>query len=213
MIAVISGATGLVGSILIQKLLNDSRFSLVKSVSRKSLKISSPKLQEIICPNFDQLTSEARELKGDIYYCCLGTTIKTAGSQEKFRKVDYDAVMEFARIAKSHDAQAFAVITAQGANPESRIFYSKVKGEVEESLKALGFKHLVIMRPSLLMGERQEYRRGEKAMISVMEHVGHFLPGKIKKRAMTQVDTLAARMLEAGVQTSSGLNVINATEI
>lgn len=213
MIAVISGATGLVGSILIQKLLKDTRFEEVKSISRRSLKITSPKLTEIICSNFEELATKASELNGDIYYCCLGTTIKTAGSQEKFRKVDYDAVMEFARIAKLHNAQGFVVITAQGANPESRIFYNKVKGEVEESLKALGLKHLVIMRPGLLMGEREEHRRGEKALISVLHHVSHFLPGKIKKRAMTQVDTLAARMLEAGVQNSSGLNVINATEI
>ena len=213
MIAVIAGATGLVGSVLIQKLLHDPRFSQVKSVSRKSLNISSPKLKEIICPNFDELESKAEALGGDIYYCCLGTTIKTAGTQAKFRKVDYDAVMAFAEIANGHDAKSFVLVSAQGANPDSRIFYSKVKGEVEESLKSLGLKHLIIMRPSLLMGERHEYRRGEKAMITALNYVGHLLPGKLKKRAMTRVETLASRMLEAGIQSSSSLNVINATEI
>ncbi|WPU64108.1 NAD(P)H-binding protein [Peredibacter starrii] len=213
MIAVICGATGLVGSHLIHKLLDDSRIKEVVSVSRSSLRITSSKLKEVICSDFKDLSIKAHELKGDIYFCCLGTTIKTAGSQEKFRAVDYNAVLEFGKIAKSHDAKSFVVISAEGANARSKIFYSRVKGEVEEALKNLNLNHLVIMRPSLLMGERKEFRLGEKIAINVMNGVGKYLPDGIRKRAMTSVDVLASRMLEEAIQSTRPVSVIGAIQI
>lgn len=213
MIAVICGATGLVGSHLIHKLLDDPRIKEVVSVSRSSLRITSGKLKEVICSDFKDLSIKAHELKGDIYFCCLGTTIKTAGSQEKFRAVDYNAVLEFGKIAKSHDAQSFVVISAEGANARSKIFYSRVKGEVEEALKNLNFNHLIIMRPSLLMGERKEFRLAEKIAINIMNSVGKYLPDGIRKRAMTSVDVLANRMLEEAIQSTRPFSVISATQI
>lgn len=213
MIAVISGATGLVGSHLIHKLLDDSRFKEVISVSRKPLGISSRKLKEVICPDFKFLSDKMNELKGDIYFCCLGTTIKTAGSQEKFRAVDYDAVLEFGKIAKACEARSFVVISAESANPKSKIFYSRVKGEVEEALQKLNLNHLIIMRPSLLMGERKEFRLGEKMAINIMSGIGKYLPDGIRKRAMTPVDVLADRMLEESMRNTKSFSVIGATQI
>lgn len=213
MIAVISGATGLVGSHLIHKLLDDSRFNEVISVSRKTLGITSSKLKEVICSDFTHLLSKKDELKGDIYFCCLGTTIKTAGSRVKFRAVDYNAVLEFGKIAKMNEAQSFVVISAEGANAKSRIFYSRVKGEVEEALQQLNLNRLIIMRPSLLMGERKEFRLGEKMAISLMNGVGRYLPERIRKRAMTPVDVLADRMLDEGIRNAKSISVISATQI
>lgn len=213
MIAVISGATGLVGSHLIHKLLDDSRIKEVISVSRRPLGISSRKLKEVICPDFKLLSSKTSELKGDIYFCCLGTTIKTAGGQENFRAVDYDAVLEFGKIAKANEAQSFVVISAESANSKSKIFYSRVKGEVEESLQKLNLRHLIIMRPSLLMGERKEFRLGEKMAINIMNGIGKYLPDGIRKRAMTPVDALADRMLEESMRNTKPLSVIGATQI
>lgn len=213
MIAVICGATGLVGSHLIHKLLDDSRFSEVISVSRKPLEISSRKLKEVICSDFKLLPTQTSELRGDIYFCCLGTTIKAAGSQDKFRAIDYDAVLEFGKIAKANEAQSFVVISAEGANVKSRIFYSRVKGQVEEALHQLKLNHLIIMRPSLLMGERKEFRLGEKIAINIMNGVGKYLPDGIRKRAMTPVDVLADRMLEEGLTNTTTFSVIGATQI
>ena len=211
--AVICGATGLVGSHLILKLLDDSRLSEVISVSRRPLGISSSKLKEVICTDFNLLPTKTAELKGDIYFCCLGTTIKTAGGREKFRAVDYNAVLEFGKIARANEAQSFVVISAEGANAKSKIFYSRVKGEVEEALHQLNLNHLVIMRPSLLMGKRKEFRFGEKMAINIMNSVGRYLPDGIRKRAMTPVDVLADRMLEEGIKNTRSFSVIGATQI
>lgn len=213
MIAVISGATGLVGAQLIQKLLDDSRFTQVISVSRRSLKLTSPKLIEVICENFKDLPSLHSELKGDIYFCCLGTTIKTAGSQEKFKAVDHDAVLEFGKIAKLYEARSFVVISADGANANSRIFYSRVKGETEQDLQKLGLKHLVIMRPGLLMGERKEFRAGEKVAMTIFGKIGPLLPSGIRKSVMTDIHALADRMKEEAFLTAPSVSIIKAREI
>lgn len=213
MIAVISGSTGLVGAQLIHKLLDDSRFTQVISVSRRSLKLTSSKLTEVICENFNDLSSHRSELKGDIYFCCLGTTIKTAGSRERFKAVDHDAVVEFGRIAKLHDARSFVVISADSANANSRIFYSRVKGEMEKDLEKMGLKHLVILRPGLLMGERKEFRPGEKVAMIVLGNIGPLLPNGIRKSVMTDIHVLAERMKEEALLTAPTVSNIKARDI
>ncbi len=158
------GATGLVGSLLVNKLLVDNDITQVISISRKLLHIKNPKLKEIIITTLSDLTLHQSELQGDIYFCCLGTTIKDAGSQENFKKVDYDAVIAFARIAKIHNAQSFVVISAAGADTNSLFFYSRVKGEVENVLQKMHLKRLVIFRPSVLVGNRKTFRLGESVL-------------------------------------------------
>ena len=213
MIAVIAGATGLVGSHLLQKLIDDHQITQIISVSRKPLSVSSEKLKEVIVKDFSHLSEVSEKLKGNVYFCCLGTTIKVARTKDNFRKVDHDAVLELGKIAKHHHADSFILVSAQGANPKSFVFYNKVKGEVESDLKALGLQRLVIMHPSLLIGDRQEFRFGEKVFIKIAEGIGPILPGKVRKMAMTRVVDLSDRMLKESKQRKSGLSVIEAKYI
>lgn len=213
MIAVIAGATGLVGSHLLQKLIDDNQYTQIISVSRNPLPITSSKLKEVIVKDFSKLEESSEKLKGDAYFCCLGTTIKLARTKENFRKVDHDAVLYFAKIAKHHNAESFILVSAQGANPKSYIFYNKVKGEVEKDLQELGLQRLVIMHPSLLIGDRKEFRLGEKVFSKLVEGLAPILPQKFKKMAMTPVVDLSERMLKESKQRKSGLSIIEAKYI
>jgi uncharacterized protein YbjT (DUF2867 family) len=161
--AVVAGASGLIGSHLLDALLEDSRYREVHSLGRRPLPKQHPKLVQHTV-DFARLGEESLP-SVDEAFCCLGTTLKKAGSQEAFRAVDHDAVLAFAQAAKKAGVRSFLVVTALGADPRSRVFYNRVKGEVQEALEGLGFESLVILQPSLLLGERAESRPGERAAI------------------------------------------------
>jgi uncharacterized protein YbjT (DUF2867 family) len=161
--ALVAGASGLVGGFLLDALLEDPRYREVHSLGRRPLPRQHPKLVQHTV-DFARLGGEALPSAQEAF-CCLGTTIKKAGSQEAFRAVDHDAVLAFAKAAKKAGVQRFLVVTALGANPRSRVFYNRVKGEVEQALAGMGFESLVIVQPSLLLGERAESRPGEHAAI------------------------------------------------
>jgi uncharacterized protein YbjT (DUF2867 family) len=200
MIAVITGASGLVGSRVLQLLLTQGSISQVIALSRRPLGVSSPKLREVIVADFSELESHATALRGEVYFCCLGTTIKAAGSQAAFRRVDHDAVVGCGRIAKQHSARAFVLISAAGASPQSLVFYNRVKGEAEVALSALGLARLVIFQPGLLMGDREEPRPGERAAIHTVRALEHVIPTRFTRRFATPVSRLADRMLETGLR-------------
>ncbi|AKJ01403.1 uncharacterized protein YbjT (DUF2867 family) [Archangium gephyra] len=161
--ALVAGASGLVGGFLLDALLEDSRYREVHSLGRRPLPKQHPKLVQHTV-DFARLGGEALPPAQEAF-CCLGTTIKKAGSQEAFRAVDHDAVLAFASAAKKAGVQRFLVVTALGADARSRVFYNRVKGEAEEALKAMGFESLVILQPSLLLGDRAESRPGERVAI------------------------------------------------
>jgi uncharacterized protein YbjT (DUF2867 family) len=161
--ALVAGASGLVGGLLLDALLEDSRYREVHSLGRRPLPRQHPKLVQHTV-DFARLGGETLPPSQDAF-CCLGTTIKKAGSQEAFRAVDHDAVLAFASAAKKAGVQRFLVVTALGADARSRVFYNRVKGEAEEALKAMGFGSLVILQPSLLLGDRAESRPGERVAI------------------------------------------------
>ncbi|WP_413288468.1 NAD(P)H-binding protein [Bdellovibrio sp. HCB337] len=213
MIAVITGASGLVGKSLLQKLFQESGVTQVVSVSRRSLGVQDPKLKEVLVADFADLPSHQKELQGDLYFCCLGTTIKTAGSQENFRKVDYQAVVDFGKIAKANNAKSFVLISAAGAKKDSAIFYNQVKGETEDALRALKLNSLSIFRPGFLLGHRQEVRRGEQMVGAVLKLVSPVLSENIQKTMATDVDGLAVHMLQAGKIASPGITVIESKNI
>ncbi len=122
MIATLIGGTGLTGSFLIRRLMADSSITSVISVSRKPLNLQNIKLTEVLVQDLADLPSIASRIRGEGYFCCLGTTIKTAGSEKNFEKVDHDAIVAFAKIAKAHDAKSFTFVSAMGANASSRLF-------------------------------------------------------------------------------------------
>lgn len=156
----IAGATGLVGSHLVDLLLAGDTFASVVTLGRRPLDRAHPKLTQATV-DFAALDAASLPAVTDAF-CALGTTIKKAGSKEAFRAIDHDAVLAFARAAKAKGAARFYVVTSLGADAGSLVFYNRVKGEVEEALRAVGFESLAIVRPSLLLGERTERRTAER---------------------------------------------------
>ena len=192
--ALIIGSTGLVGSSVIQLLIGDSECDFIISVSRKK-NASHPKILEKIM-QLDRLDDLKMDLqnqfgKGDIAICCLGTTIKIAGSQNAFRQVDFEYVVKFAQVCKTLGIEKFGVISAAGASASSNIFYSKVKGEMEKALIDLNFQNLVMARPGLLLGDRKEFRLGEKIFSAISPMMNFMLIGSLEKYRSVHADQVS----------------------
>lgn len=177
--AIIIGASGLVGNELLHLLLADNHFEKVKIFVRKPLAINHPKLEQHAI-DFDLIYKSTNLVKGDIVFCCLGTTIKTAGSKEEFKKVDYAYPFAFAKIAKQNGIEKFLIISSLGADKSASNFYLKVKGDIENALEQLKFKSLVILRPSMLLGNRTEFRLGETIGKVVMKAISFLFVGNLK---------------------------------
>ena len=200
--ALVAGASGLVGGLLLDALLESPLYREVCSLGRRPVSQQHPKLTQRTV-DFARLDAEALPAS-DEAFCCLGTTLKKAGSQEAFRAVDHDAVLAFARAARKAGARRFLVVTALGADAGSRVFYNRVKGEAEEALKGVGFETLVILRPSLLLGDRAESRPGERAAIVVSKALAPLLRpfgGRpIEARTVARAMLWLARDTPAGVR-------------
>jgi len=177
-VALVAGSTGLIGSQLLELLLNDSAYSKVIALSRKPLSISNPKLENVVVEASDFKDHSA--FKADDVFCCLGTTIKQAKTKEAFRKIDFDYPLTLATIMKANGATQFLLVSALGADKNSRIFYNQVKGEVEEAIGAVGISAYHIFRPSLLIGPRKEHRSGEDAAKVFYKIFGFIIPAKYK---------------------------------
>jgi uncharacterized protein YbjT (DUF2867 family) len=203
--AVIVGSTGLVGSSLLEQLDADRAFTEILSLVRKKAGKHYSKVQEIEV-DFANLPEGA-----EIVFCCLGTTIKKAGSQAAFRKVDFEYPLETAKIAKAKGVKSFAIVTAMGSDASSSIFYNRVKGEIENALTDLKFDRLGIFRPSMLLGERTETRIGERVGQIVMNFFGFLIPKNYKAIHGQKV---ALAMLQFAKQTDkTGKKVILSGEM
>ncbi|WP_299987281.1 oxidoreductase [uncultured Pontibacter sp.] len=210
--ALIAGASGLVGSHLLLMLLQSDRYSQVISVGRRELAIIHPKLDQQIV-DFDNLKKSASELAADDVFCCLGTTIKKAGTKKAFYKVDHTYVTQLAEITLRRNATQFLVVSAMGADASSRIFYNRVKGEMERDIQALGFTSLHIFRPALLLGEREEHRTGEEISARIMKPLSMLMIGPMRKYRPIKAETVASAMLRAAAQDQKGDKVYLSDEI
>jgi uncharacterized protein YbjT (DUF2867 family) len=177
--ALIAGATGLIGKQLLQLLLQDSYYGKVIAITRKPLNIQNPKFENVIL-DYDKLSEHYEALKADDVFCCLGTTIKIAKTKTAFKKVDFEYPRELARITKKQGATQYLLISALGADKNSRIFYNQVKGEVEDAISHIIFRSVHIFRPSLLLGDRTEQRAGEGAATVFFKMFGFLIPAKYK---------------------------------
>ena len=208
MIAIIAGATGLTGTALIRRLVNDSRITRIRALVRTPGKIQNhEKIEEIGLPprGFSELlTNPDSRLSGEVYFCTLGTTIRKAGSQAAFRRVDLDAVVAFAKLCESRKGRFFALVSAAGANSRSRIFYSRVKGDAEEAILKLAIPRVVIARPSLLIGKREEVRPAEKLGIRLFNVISPALPHALRSRLGTPVDLLGKHLIEQALKNEPG---------
>ena len=192
--ALIAGASGLVGGQLLGLLLNAPEYDRVIAIGRRRLAMTHGKLAQVTA-EFGSLDRAAEELRADEAFCCLGTTIRVAGSRQAFRAVDHGAVLAFAWAAQRGGASRFFVVSSLGADAQSRIFYNRVKGETEEALRVLGFGTLAIFRPSLLRGPRRDFRLGEKIGLGGMSLVGPLLFGRWRKYRAIEAGSVARAML------------------
>lgn len=210
--ALIAGATGLVGSELLQQLINEPTYNKIHILVRKEIDIKSDKvIQHII--DFEKLdTFEIKEPINHVF-CTLGTTIKKAKTKENFRKVDYDYVYELGKKAQQWNADKFLVVSSLGANAKSKIFYNRVKGEVEKALSELKLNQLFIFRPSLLMGNRKENRAGEKSAIAVYKIINPLFIGKLKKYKGIQASQVAKGMLNTALNNEEKFKILESDEI
>jgi uncharacterized protein YbjT (DUF2867 family) len=192
--AIIIGASGLVGKECLYQLLERTEYTRVIAVVRKPLAIKHHRLHQVFI-DFDQPEIVQHEIVGDDVYCCLGTTIKIAGSQENFRKVDYTYPLALAKIALQNGASQFLLISALGADAKSSIFYSRVKGELEQSLFQLGYSAVKVFQPSLLLGHRKDFRVGESIAQSVMRVLGFVFLGPLLKYKAIPAITVAKAMI------------------
>lgn len=174
-VAIVIGATGLVGSRLVKLLLKDSRFEKVKIFVRRSMGVQHNKLEEHIV-DFDTPDKWKKLVTGDVLYSAMGTTLKQAGSKDAQYKIDYTYQYQAAKIAAANNVKECVLISAAGANPQSKIFYSKMKGELEQAVRKLPFETIHIIKPGMLSGERSDVRTGEKLGISIMSVLG-LIPG------------------------------------
>ncbi len=211
--AVIAGATGLVGSQLVVELLTDPTYTQVVVLTRRPWSKKHPKLKAVIIGDLSEILSHAHNLAGDVYFCCIGTTIKTAGSREAFEKVDLIAVRDFAEVAKRNKAKTFVLVSASGAHPKSKIFYSRIKGQAEQAVEGAAPK-VVIFRPSLLIGDRAEERFGEKFFIQLFSLLKPVLPQSLANKMATSVQVLACRMREESLRPNpAGAKIIEARDL
>jgi uncharacterized protein YbjT (DUF2867 family) len=193
-IALLAGATGLVGNLTLDALLDSSDIGRVFAVTRRPLGREHPRLANRIV-QFEQIESQLKGLTCHVALCCLGTTIRQAGSQQAFRQVDVDAVLAFARAARAAQAQRFVVVSSAGADPKSKNFYLRTKGEMEEALTGVGFPSLDILQPGILLGWRREIRPLEIAAVAVMPLVNPFLTGKREPFRGIPARTVAAALV------------------
>jgi uncharacterized protein YbjT (DUF2867 family) len=209
MIIAIAGASGLTGIACLQQLLQDERVSHVVSIGRRPLGIVHPKLTEIMLVGGKLETP----VKADGFICCLGTTLRKAGSEAAFRAVDFELPLHLAEALSQEGCRKMAVISAMGANLKSLVFYNRVKGEMELALRKLPFDALHILRPSFIEGNRQESRPMEKLGLFLFRMIDPLLKGNMSHYRIIKAETLAAGLITAVMSSNHGQFVYLSEEI
>jgi len=208
--ALMIGATGLVGSQLLVQLLADARFGKVVAFGRRALDVEHPKL-EVRVVDFEAPESWSSLVTGDVAFSALGTTIKQAKTQEAQKKVDYDYQFAFAKAAAKNGVRCYVLVSSASANPKSRLFYSRIKGELDRDVQTLGFDRVRILRPSLLGGERKQARAGEKIGSVLLGAVNAL--GIARKYREIHGDVVAKAMINAAFDPEKGTRIFTLDEV
>jgi len=208
-VANLIGASGLVGHQLLLQLLENSEFEKVRIFVRRETGIVHSKLEERII-DFDRIESWAPLVLGDVLFSSLGTTIKTAKTKENQYRVDYTYQYEFAKAASENGVPVYILVSSMGANSKSSVFYSRIKGELEEAAATFNFRKTIVFRPSILDGDRQEKRVGEKVGLVISRFLTRFI---LKKYRPTPVDILAAKMIHLSLDQADGFRIVEGLEI
>jgi len=205
---ILVGATGLVGGAVLRQAQADARATRIVAPTRRKLP-PHPKLENPLV-DFEHLPADPAWWAVDGVICTLGTTIRKAGSQEAFRQVDHDYPLAVAKLARQHGAHAFALNSATGADPRSRFFYNRVKSEVEEAIRGVGFPSLTIVRPALIGGDREESRPAEFVAMRLLRLAEPLLPRRYR---VVPHERIATALLEAAITAPSGEHLIESEAV
>ena len=205
--ALMIGSTGLIGSQLLELLLESKEYEKVITFVKRDSGIQNRKLKQHII-DFDKPETYQNLVIGDDFFCTIGTTIKKAGSQEAFRKVDFEYPKQFATIASQNKVNQFIIVSSLGANVTSSNFYLKTKGEIQNFLKDCNFESVSIFQPSLLLGNRTEFRLGEKIGTFFMKLISFLLIGNLEKYKPIECKTVAKALFKIAQQNKKGFHVI-----
>lgn len=204
--ALVIGATGATGKDLVQQLLEDDSFEYVEIFVRRDVAVQSPKLKVHVI-DFDRIGEWKHLLTGDVLFSCLGTTLKAAGSQQAQWKVDYTYQVEVAREARENGVPRYVLVSSIGANPQSKVFYPKMKGALEEAVADLGFPACFILRPPSLIRKNSD-RIGEKVGVAVLQAFNRI--GLLRSLRPLDTADLAAAMVRLAKEGSEGITVVEA---
>lgn len=209
--ALVFGASGLTGRFLIEHLIEDQAYGSIIVFVRKELRIQNHKIRQV---TFDpeRLENISEEVKGDHLFCCIGSTIKKAGSKEAFYKTDHGLVEKIAQVGSANKVRCFVVISSVGANSGSGNFYLRTKGQMEESIKTFNFSSVSIVRPSMLMGIRNEKRLGEEIAKKMYKILNPLLAGPLRKYKSIHASTVAKAMIKLAKQ-SRDFTVVESDEL
>ncbi len=207
--ALIIGATGATGKDLVNVLLKDPAYTQIAVFVRRTTGISNPKLIEVIT-DFNKLESVSDKITGDVWFSCLGTTLKAAGSKEKQWQIDYEIPVKFGEIAKRNSVKRLVLLSAYGATATSRIFYSSMKGKLEDALAKLAFDTYIIFRPGLLLRKDSD-RFGEKVYGGILKFFNAI--GLVKRFKPLPTSVLAEKLAKAGKMTSPGTIVVELEKV
>ena len=210
--ALVLGATGFVGGYLVNELLVSKKYDRITTLIRTASLEPHPVLEQTVFDFQDYSCLDDLLPVRDIF-CCLGTTIQTAGSKKAFRFVDFELPLRFAQWAEKTGAESYSIVTAMGANPSSRIFYNQVKGNIEEEVKKLNIPTVQIFRPSLILGPRKEFRIGEVIGKGFMRIMKPFMIGSLKKYRGIHARTLAKGMVYHLENSKTGVHIIESNRI
>ncbi len=208
--ALLVGATGVVGGFVLRRLLDDRDYSAVTVLARRELGQKHAKLKTQLA-DFDLLEAQRPLFAVDDVFCCLGTTMRAAGSKAAFERVDYHYVVKSAELAAQAGAKQFLLISAIGASPKALAFYSQIKGRAEEAVKQQGIRTVHILQPSLLLGPRAEKRPGEHLAKMLAPALSLLTRGPVAKYRPIEADEVARRMVQYAKSNQSGVHVHHLT--
>jgi len=192
--AIILGATGLTGGLLLKKLLDDVRYDQIKIFSRKSIDFRHPKIKEYLGDILD-LNSFENNFKADEVFCCIGTTAKKTSDKNLYKRIDIGIPVTATKLCKKNKIDTFIVMSSLGANSKSKVFYNRIKGEMEEAVLKEGVLNTYILRPSIILGNRNENRLGEDIGKIMMRSFQFLMIGKIRKYRPIEADKIARTMI------------------
>jgi uncharacterized protein YbjT (DUF2867 family) len=210
--AIIMGASGLIGSKLLDLLLQSPAYDEVLALVRKELPVKHQKLTQLVV-DFDKLDEYADLITGNAIFCCLGSTKKKTPDLAVYRKIDHDYPLKLAELAKRNGIDQYHLVSALGADSQSSNFYTKMKGETEDAIKQVGLKGLHIYQPSLLTGDRKEHRPMEGFFTVLMKIVNPLLIGSLNKYKSIPAETVAKTMLNQSLNKDEGIFIYPSDKI